>query len=94
MYLGNHVLKFENVEIDPEDKDKAREELREVPDVVQESLKAFKQLIKGLLYQNLPFVRPPPKLNLRKKIVLSKFIRHFNPWDVLSYIITKVAESH
>ena len=49
MYLGNHVLRFENVEIDVEDEEKARKELRETPDVVKESLEAFKKLLNGLL---------------------------------------------
>ena len=59
MYLGNHVLRFENVEIDVEDEEKARKELRETPDVVKESLEAFKKLLNGLLLflQRKNFIR-------------------------------------
>lgn len=45
--LGKHILRLDLEELDEEMKERSRKELREVPEVVEESLAALKQLLEG-----------------------------------------------
>ena len=45
--LGDCVLRFEDDEVGEEFEEKARNELRETPDVVKNAMEEFKRLIEG-----------------------------------------------
>ena len=45
--LGDHQLKFECNIFDAEDKEKARKELRETPEIVEKALEEFRKLLES-----------------------------------------------
>lgn len=53
--LGEYVLKFEcgEEDFDADDKEKARKELRETPEIVEESIKELRKLLKSKFFENI-----------------------------------------